>query len=57
MMSPPIRRWQVVSTAVILGLSIVSSLLGLLRPDHYGEAFLPQYYAQDATILVVGIRR
>lgn len=54
-MSPPIRRWQVVSTAVILGLSIVSSLLGLLRPDHYGEAFLPQYYAQDATILVVGV--
>lgn len=55
MMSPPIRRWQVVSTVAIVGLSVVSALLGLLRPDHYEEAFLPQYYAQDATILLVGV--
>lgn len=51
-----IRRWQVVTTSGIVSLSVVSSLLGLFRPGHYldASAVLPQYFAQDLAMLVVG---
>ncbi|WP_411964272.1 hypothetical protein [Haloferax sp. YSMS24] len=51
-----IRRWQVVTTSGIVALSVVAALLGLFRPGHYldAPAFLPQTFAQDLTMLVVG---
>ncbi|ELY57021.1 hypothetical protein [Natronolimnohabitans innermongolicus] len=50
-----LRRWEVGTTLAILALSIVASLLGLFRPGHYPNSLLPQYYVQDATMLVVGV--
>ena len=56
-MSPVPRRWQVRSTVLVLVLSVVSALLGLLRPGHYGTdpAVVQLYRVQDATILLVGV--
>lgn len=47
----------VLSTVAILLLSIVSTLLGLLREGHYNDptALLPRLYAQDAVILLVAV--
>ena len=55
-MTTQIRRWQVVTTSGIVLLSVVSALLGLFRPGHYLDtpASLPQMYAQDLTMLVIG---
>ena len=55
--SPPPRRWQVRSTVAVLALSVVSTLLGLLRPGHYGTdpAVVQLYRVQDATILLIGV--
>ncbi|POG55748.1 hypothetical protein [Haloferax marisrubri] len=52
-----IRRWQVVTTSSVGVLSVVASLLGLFRPGHYldAPAFRPQLFAQDVTMLVVGV--
>ncbi|AKU08380.1 hypothetical protein [Haloferax gibbonsii] len=52
-----IRRWQVVATSGVGVLSVVASLLGLFRPGHYldAPAFRPQLFAQDVTMLVVGV--
>jgi hypothetical protein len=51
------RRWQTRATVVVLALSVVSTLLGLLRPGHYDAT--PEvtllYRVQDATILLVGV--
>ncbi|MFP9190517.1 hypothetical protein [Natronosalvus vescus] len=55
MTSHAIRRWHVFATIGIAVLSVVSSLLGLFRPGHYDPALLPQFYAQDALVLVVGV--
>jgi hypothetical protein len=51
------RRWQIRSTLVILALSVVSSLLGLLRDSHYTDAaaLLARIRAEDAVILVVAV--
>jgi hypothetical protein len=56
-MSATPRRWQVRSTVAVLALSVVSTLLGLLRPGHYGvDPVQVRYYqVQDATILLVGV--
>lgn len=47
----------VLSTVAILLLSVVSSLLGLLREEQYNDpaALLPRLYAQDAVILLVAV--
>lgn len=51
------RGWLTVTTAVILLLGTVSTLLGLLRPNHYADpaALLPRLVAQDAVILIVAL--
>lgn len=54
-MPTPIPRWQRRSTALVAVLAIVSSLLGLFRPDHYPPTLLPAFYVQDAVILLVGV--
>jgi hypothetical protein len=56
-MSAAPRRWQVRSTVAVLALSVVSTLLGLLRPGHYGvdPARVRYYQVQDATVLLVGV--
>jgi hypothetical protein len=56
-MSATPRRWQVRSTVAVLALSVVSTLLGLLRPGHYGvDPVQVRYYqVQDATVLLVGV--
>jgi len=51
------RRWQTRATVAVLALSVVATLLGLLRPGHYNatpEATL-LYRVQDATIILVGV--
>ena len=56
-MTPSLTRWQVWTTIAIIVLSIVSTLLGLVRPDHYRDHpdFLTALYVQDLTILLVGV--
>ncbi|MXV61278.1 hypothetical protein GS429_04205 [Natronorubrum sp. JWXQ-INN-674] len=56
-MTPSLSRWQIGTTVAILVLSIVSTLLGLFRPGHYGDhpEFLTALYVQDLTILLVGV--
>ncbi|KAB1193436.1 hypothetical protein GJR96_08255 [Haloferax sp. MBLA0076] len=56
-MTTSIRRWQVVTTSVLVVLSVVSALLGLFRPGHYNDApaLLPTYFAQDLMMLAVGV--
>lgn len=51
------QRWQVATTVAILGLSVVTTLSGLLRPGHYADpaALVELYRVQDLTILVVGV--
>jgi hypothetical protein len=52
-----VHRWQVSTTVVILVVSVGATLSGLGRPGHYRDApaLLPQYYAQDVTVLVIGV--
>ena len=56
-MARHVTRWQIWTTTGILLLSTVSSLLGLFRPGHYRDpaAFLTALYAQDLTILFIGV--
>ncbi|WP_137286875.1 hypothetical protein [Halorussus salinisoli] len=56
-MSVSLPRWQVRSTVAILGLSVVATLVGLLRPGHYRDAAvtIPQVYGQDAVTLGFGV--
>ena len=54
-MTPNISRWQTVSTLTIIGLSIVSGVVGLTRPGHYPPELLPGFYVQDALMLLVGV--
>ena len=56
-MPASLPRWQVRTTVAVLVLSVVSTLLGLLRPGHYGTdpAVIQLYRVQDATILLVGV--
>jgi hypothetical protein len=56
-MSAPLPRWQIRTTVAVLVLSVVSTLLGLLRPGHYTDspAQVLLYRVQDATILLVGV--
>lgn len=51
------RRWQIRTTVAVLALSVVSTLLGLLRPGHYNASpdRVLLYRVQDATILLVGV--
>lgn len=51
----PLRRWHALATVGIVALSIVSSLLGLLRPGRYPPELLPQFYVQDLLLLAVGV--
>ena len=53
--SRSIPRWQRVSTIAIAVLTAVSSALGLLRPNHYPPELLPQFYVQDAIVLVLAV--
>ena len=50
-------RWEISASAAILGLATVSSLLGLVRDEHYVESAgeLMRIQAQDAVIVVVGV--
>lgn len=50
-------RWQILTTVGIILLSLASSLLGILRPGHYRDHqdFLTALYAQDLTILLIGV--
>lgn len=56
-MAGAIRRGVVLSTALVLILSVSSSLLGLLRSGHYPATgtSLARIYAQDAVILVIAV--
>jgi hypothetical protein len=54
-MGASLPRWQLVSTVTIAVLSVVSTLLGLVRPGHYPPELLPQFYVQDLVVLVVGV--
>jgi len=51
------NKWEIGSTALIIVLSIVSSLLGLFRDGHYADPteVLLRVYAQDAVLLVIGV--
>ena len=50
-------RWETAGTVAIVLLSIVSSLLGLIREGHYAEPaeVLLHIYAQDVVLLVIGV--
>lgn len=52
-----LQRWHVLSTLAIIGLAIVSSLLGLFVSGHYtgSSDLLARNRAQDATILAIGV--
>ena len=52
-----IPRPYVLSTVTIAVLSLVSSLLGLFRPGHYGDdpVLLEHYLAEDLAILLIGV--
>jgi hypothetical protein len=50
-----VPRWQQVSTVAIVVLSVVSTLLGLVRPGQYPSELLPQFYVQDLVVLGVGV--
>ncbi|WP_225336547.1 hypothetical protein [Halomicrobium urmianum] len=52
-----LRRWQVWTTLTILGLSVVTTLSGLLRPGHYVDpaGIVTLWRVQDLTILVAGV--
>jgi len=56
-MTVHLKRWHVLSTLAIVGLSIVSSLLGLFVSGHYtgSSDLLARNQAQDATILAIGV--
>ncbi|MFC6951803.1 hypothetical protein [Halorubellus litoreus] len=56
-MARPIPRWQLVASLAIVGLSVLATALGLLRPEHYrdADALVTNYRVQDATILLVGV--
>jgi hypothetical protein len=56
-MSSELRRWHVLTTVSVLGLAVLSTLLGLLRPGHYRDApgLVESYQMQDLTILLVGV--
>ena len=56
-MHTPLARWQIGTTIAIVVLSVVSTLLGLLRPDHYRDHpdVLAALAVQDLTILLVGV--
>lgn len=51
------NRWQISATITIILLSTVASILGIFRPGHYrdAEGFLTALYAQDLTILMIGV--
>lgn len=55
--TPSLRRWHVLTTAAILVLSVLATLLGFLRPGHYRDApyHLAQIYGQDVVTLAVGV--
>ena len=50
-------RSLVLSTVAVIVLSIISTLLGLVRAEHYNDpdALLPRLFAQDAVILLVAV--
>lgn len=52
---PP--RSLILSTIAVIVLSIIATLLGLLRAGHYTDpdALLPRLFAQDAVILLVAV--
>lgn len=52
-----VPRPYVLSTLTIAVLSLVSSLLGLFRPGHYGDdpVLLEHYLAEDLAILLIGV--
>jgi hypothetical protein len=56
-MSTRPSSWQVRATVAVVALSVVATLLGLVRAGHYREppALAAQYVAQDAAVLVVGV--
>jgi len=56
-MTVHLKRWHVLSTLAIVGLSIVSSLLGLFVSGHYtgSSDLLARNQAQDATVLAIGV--
>jgi hypothetical protein len=56
-MSSELHRWHRRSTVAIIVLSVVSSLVGLLRPGHYRAPadLVLSYQIQDLTILLVGV--
>lgn len=55
-MEPRLRTWEVRATIAIVGLSVLSTLLGLFRAGHYNDspALVDLYRVQDAAILLVG---
>lgn len=56
-MSSQPHRWQIRSTVAILVLSTITTLSGLFRSGHYGDApgLTASYQIQDLTILVVDV--
>jgi hypothetical protein len=50
-------RWQLLASLAVLGLSVLATALGLLRPEHYrdAEALATNYRVQDLTVLLVGV--
>lgn len=56
-MAGSIQRWQILSTVVILGLSILTTISGIFREEHYRDSIeqTPLYQVQDVTILAVGV--
>ncbi len=56
-MTAHLKVWQTWATIAIVLLSTISSILGIFRPNHYRdpEGFLTALYAQDLTILLIGV--
>lgn len=53
-MDVAIPRWQRRTTGVIVVLSAAFALVGLLGNEIYPETLLPQFYVQDALVLLLG---
>lgn len=47
-------RWQQLTTTIIVMAAAILALLGLFGSDTYPPALLPEFYVQDALVLLVG---
>lgn len=54
-MDETIPRWQQLTTSTIVVVAAIMALFGLFGSDIYAPALLPEFYVQDALVLLVGV--